>query len=51
MSLVSLVSQSWPKGWFVLSLYRLTTLHLYGCKRIRNTSDLRLLNPALTIEC
>lgn len=30
---------------------RLTTLHLYGCKRIRNTSHLRLLNPALTIEC
>lgn len=30
---------------------RLNTLHLYGCKRIRNTSDLRLLNPALSIEC
>ncbi|PFX24613.1 F-box/LRR-repeat protein 7 [Stylophora pistillata] len=30
---------------------RLTMLHLYGCKRIRNTSYLRLLNPALTIEC
>ncbi|KAL9979146.1 hypothetical protein ACROYT_G016761 [Oculina patagonica] len=30
---------------------RLTTLHLYGCKRIRNASNLKLLNPALTIEC
>ena len=34
-----------------LSSQRLNTLHLYGCKRIRNTSDLRLLNPALSIEC
>lgn len=34
-----------------LSSQRLSTLHLYGCKRIRNTSDLRLLNPALSIEC
>ena len=37
---------------FFLSSQRLSTLnHFYGCKRIRNTSDLRLLNRALSIEC
>ena len=37
---------------FFLSSQRLSTLnHFYGCKRIRNTSDLRLLNGALSIEC
>ena len=37
---------------FFLSSQRLSTLnHFYGCKRIRNTSDLRLLNHALSIEC